>query len=89
MQPIRLFSVVEQTAEHLRKGLHEGRWRGNLPGVVQLATECDVAIRNMRAALQQLEAECLLTPAVARAAAAASLPPVGSWHPCARCGWAF
>ena len=61
MQPIRLFSVVEQTAEHLRKGLHEGRWRGNLPGVVQLATECDVAIRSMRAALQQLEAEGLLT----------------------------
>jgi DNA-binding LacI/PurR family transcriptional regulator len=61
MQPIRLLSVVEQTAEHLRQGLHQGRWRGNLPGVVQLATECDVAIRSMRAALQQLEAEGVLT----------------------------
>jgi hypothetical protein len=61
MQPIRLLSVVEQTAEHLRKGLYQGRWRGNLPGVVQLATEFDVAIRSMRAALQQLEAEGLLS----------------------------
>ena len=61
MQPIRLLSAVEQTAEYLRKGLREGRWCGTLPGVVQLATECDVAIRSMRAALQQLEAEGLLS----------------------------
>ena len=61
MQPIRLFSTVEQTAEHLRKGLHEGRWQGTMPGVVQLAGEFNVAIRSVRAALLQLETEGLLS----------------------------
>ena len=57
MQPIRLLSVVEQTAEHLRKGLLAGRWCGTLPGVMQLASEFDVHPRRVRAALKQLEAE--------------------------------
>ena len=60
MQPIRTLSVSEQAAEHLRKGLYEGRWGGTLPGVVQLAAEMDVAVRSMRAALRQIEAEGLI-----------------------------
>ncbi len=61
MQPIRLLSVVEQTVEHLRKGLHAGRWGGRLPGVVRLAAECDVSAGVVRAALLQLESEGLLS----------------------------
>ena len=61
MNPIRLLSVTEQTAAHLRQGLDEGRWSGRLPGVVRLATTCDVSTGVVRAALRQLEAEGLLS----------------------------
>ena len=61
MHPIRLLSVTEQTAAHLRKGLDEGRWSGRLPGVVRLAAACDVSTGVLRAALRQLEAEGLLS----------------------------
>lgn len=61
MQPIRLLSVGEQTVEHLRKGIHEGRWSGRLPGVVRLAEECDVSVGVVRGALRKLEAEGILT----------------------------
>ena len=57
MQPIRLLSVREQTVEHLRNGIHEGRWSGRLPGVVRLAAECDVSTGVVRGALRRLEAE--------------------------------
>ena len=60
MQPIRILSVAEQTAENLRTGLREGRWSGRLPGVVRLAAECDVSTRVVRAALRQLEREGFL-----------------------------
>ena len=62
MKPIRILSVVEQTTEHLRKGLVEGHWSGRLPGVVRLAAECDVSTGVVRIALRQLAAEGLLTP---------------------------
>ncbi len=61
MQPIRLLSVGEQTVEHLRKGIHEGRWSGRLPGVVRLAGECDVSTGVLRGALRKLEAEGVIT----------------------------
>jgi DNA-binding LacI/PurR family transcriptional regulator len=61
MQPIRLLSIVEQTTEHLRKGLQESRWLGHLPGVVRLANEFDVSAGVVRKALRQLEAEGILT----------------------------
>jgi DNA-binding LacI/PurR family transcriptional regulator len=61
MHPIRLLSVTEQVAAHLRQGLNDGRWRGRLPGVVRLAAECDVSTGVVRGALRQLEAEGLLS----------------------------
>ena len=61
MQPIRLLSVGEQTVEHLRKGIQEGRWSGRLPGVVRLAEECDVSTGVVRAALRRLENEGVVT----------------------------
>ncbi len=62
MHPIRLLSVAEQTVDHLRKGIHEGRWSGRLPGVVRLAEECDVSTGVVRGALRRLEAEGVITP---------------------------
>ena len=61
MHPIRLLSVAEQTVDHLRKGIHEGRWSGRLPGVVRLAEECDVSTGVVRGALRRLEAEGVIT----------------------------
>ena len=61
MQPIRLLSVSEQTIEHLRKGIREGRWSGHLPGVVRLAEECDVSAGVIRGALRRLEVEGVIT----------------------------
>jgi DNA-binding LacI/PurR family transcriptional regulator len=61
MKPLRPLSITEQTVEFLRQGLQDGRWRGKLPGVVRLATECNISTGVVRAALQQLEAEGLLT----------------------------
>ncbi len=61
MQPIRLLSVGEQTVEHLRKGIQEGRWSVRLPGVVRLAEECDVSTGVVRAALRRLEVEGVVT----------------------------
>jgi DNA-binding LacI/PurR family transcriptional regulator len=61
MQPIRLLSVGDQTVEHLRKGIHEGRWSGRLPGVVRLAEECDVSTGVVRGALKRLESEGVIT----------------------------
>ncbi len=59
--PIRLLSVGEQAAEHLRKGIREGRWSCRLPGVVRLAEECDVSTGVVRSALRSLEAEGVIT----------------------------
>ncbi len=61
MQPIRLLSVGEQTVEHLRKGIQEGRWSSRLPGVVRLAEECDVSTGVVRGALRRLEIEGVIT----------------------------
>jgi DNA-binding LacI/PurR family transcriptional regulator len=61
MEPMRLLSIGEQTVEHLRNGIQEGRWSGRLPGVVRLATECDVSTGVIRSALRKLEAEGVIS----------------------------
>ncbi len=60
MSTFRRISVVEQTTEHLREGLRSGRWRGQLPGAVLLATELGISINTLRAALRIVEAEGLV-----------------------------
>ena len=60
MQPIRRLSIAEQTAEHLREGLREGRWSEGLPGVLRLAALCQVSKGAVRTALRMLEKEGLV-----------------------------
>lgn len=54
---LRRQTAAEQTAAHLREGIRAGRWLDKLPGVLALATECDVSPATMRAAIRQLEQE--------------------------------
>ncbi len=61
MNKVRRISILDQTAEHLRKGLRSGRWRGELPGVLRLAEECAVSKGAMRGALLLLEKEGLVS----------------------------
>ena len=58
--PLRRLSIAAQTAVHLREGLREGRWRGQLPGVIRLAAELGVSTHTLRAALRTVEAEGLV-----------------------------
>src|ERR1043165_9152539 len=60
MRPLRRLSVIDQTAEHIREGLRDGRWSGKLPGMRPLAAELDVSKDTIMAALHKLEAEGLL-----------------------------
>lgn len=65
MQSLQRQTVIEQAATFLRKGLHEGRWNGKLPGVRRLAADLDTSHITVRAALRLLESEGLLKPAAA------------------------
>lgn len=53
-------TVVQQVAEALREGIRRGRLQQELPGVLRLASEFDVAKATMRAALRIVEAEGLV-----------------------------
>lgn len=61
MRPVHRLSLVEQTAAHLREGIRSGRWSGQLPGVLRLATTLDVSKDTVRAALRIIEQEGFLT----------------------------
>ncbi len=61
MQPVLQTPKHELVATRLREGMREGRWSGNLPGVLRLAAELDVSPHTVRRALRQLEAEGVLT----------------------------
>lgn len=56
----RFSSVAEQVAQHLRDGLKQGRWRGSMPGRIQLAAELGVNHKTAQAALLILENEGIL-----------------------------
>ncbi|MCX6877140.1 MAG: GntR family transcriptional regulator [Verrucomicrobia bacterium] len=61
MLPIPRLALPAPVAEHLRVGIHEGRWSDRLPGVPRMAEELDVARYTVRRALQLLEAEGVLS----------------------------
>ena len=54
---LRRQTAGEQTAAHLREAIRAGRWSDKLPGVLALATECDVSPATMRTAIRLLEQE--------------------------------
>ncbi len=54
---VRQIPKHELVATRLRENLRDGRWQGNLPGVVRLAAELDVSPHTIRRALRQLEAD--------------------------------
>lgn len=56
-QPLRRQPLVDQTANHLRECFASGRWKGDLPGVLQLSRELLVSKHIVRAALLRLEKE--------------------------------
>ena len=60
MQPVQQTPKHELVATHLREGMREGRWSGNLPGVLRLAAELDVSPFTVRRALRLLQTEGLL-----------------------------
>ena len=60
MQPVQQTPKHELVATHLREGMREGRWSGNLPGVLRLAAELDVSPFTVRRALRQLQTEGML-----------------------------
>ena len=61
MPHLRRLSLIEQCANLLREGLSQGRWQGQMPGVIRLAEELDVSTHTLRAALRLIENEELIT----------------------------
>lgn len=60
MKKIPRVSLAQRTADHLREGLAEGRWKLRLPGIRTLAPELGVSQHTLRAAVGMLVAEGLL-----------------------------
>ena len=61
MSHLRRLSLIEQCANLIREGLSQGRWQGQMPGVIRLAEELDVSTHTLRAALRLIENEGLIT----------------------------
>lgn len=89
MNPVLQPLKHELVAKRLRDGIREGHWTGNLPGVLALAAELDVAPNTVRRALRRLESDGLLTDSglgrsrcIVTTEAGASAPPlaVGILH---------
>ena len=60
MDPIRIHSLAEQVAAHLRKQILMGKLSGMMPGVHQVAKELAISSKTIVAALKILEHEGLL-----------------------------
>lgn len=60
MSELRILSIPEQIAAHLRGEITRGRWRGLMPGRNELARQFEVGITSVEEALRQLEGEGLL-----------------------------
>lgn len=61
MRTLRILSIAEQVAAHLRDEIARGQWRDLMPGRSEIAKLYDVGITSVEAALRQLESEGLLT----------------------------
>jgi DNA-binding LacI/PurR family transcriptional regulator len=57
MSELRLLSIPEQIAAHLRGEIARGRWSGMIPGRSELARQYEVGITSMEEALRELEKE--------------------------------
>ena len=57
MSALRILSISEQIAAHLRGEIARGRWSGMMPGRKELARQCEVGINSMEEALRELERE--------------------------------
>jgi DNA-binding LacI/PurR family transcriptional regulator len=62
MNELRIRSMPEQIAAHLREELGRGRWSGTMPGRIELARQLGVGITSMEEALRQLQREGVLAP---------------------------
>jgi DNA-binding LacI/PurR family transcriptional regulator len=62
MSELRIRSMPEQIAAHLREELGHGRWSGTMPGRIELARQLGVGITSMEEALRQLERDGVLAP---------------------------
>jgi DNA-binding LacI/PurR family transcriptional regulator len=60
MGALRILSMAEQIAAHLRCEVARGRWSGTMPGRHELARQLGVGITSVEEALRQLEGEGLL-----------------------------
>lgn len=60
MPQVKILSVVEQVAAHLRERLAREHWTGTMPGVLHLEVELGINRKTLEAALRQLEHEGLL-----------------------------
>lgn len=60
MSELKILSIPEQIAVHLRGEITRGRWAGLMPGRTELARQFGVGITSMEEALRQLEREGLL-----------------------------
>lgn len=62
MSDLRILSIPEQIAAHLRGEIASGRWGGRMPGRTELAKQFEVGITSLEAALRLLEREGQLAP---------------------------
>jgi DNA-binding LacI/PurR family transcriptional regulator len=60
MGKLKILSIPEQIADHLREEINQGKWSGPLPGIKEFARRLDVGITSMEEALRQLEREGLI-----------------------------
>ena len=62
MPKLRIQTISEQVAAHLRHEILRGGWRETMPGRNELASELDSNHKTVEATLRVLESEGLLVP---------------------------